>query len=102
MHGVDSIAIGLPRLHAGVGGRGHIGSWFADVVVEFAALFSCRSLNDSGVSFLELCDGRRSAAEIIGGLADQFDVQREILAKDLEPFLEELAESGVIRRLTAA
>lgn len=59
-------------------------------------------LNDSGVSFLELCDGRRSAAEIIGGLTEQFNVEREILAKDLEPFLEELAESGVIRRLTAA
>ena len=59
-------------------------------------------LNDSGVSFLELCDGRRSAAEIIGGLTEQFEVEREILAKDLEPFLEELAESGILRRVTAA
>ena len=56
-------------------------------------------LNDTGISFLELCDGRRSAGEIISELTVQFDVNVRTLAKDLEPFLEELAEESVVFEL---
>jgi hypothetical protein len=58
-------------------------------------------LNDAGVAFLELCDGSRNAGEIISGMAAQFEVTSETLAVDLEPFIEELAESGVILLVTA-
>ena len=54
-------------------------------------------LNDTGVTFLELCDGRRNAGEIISGMAAQFEVERETLAADLVPFIQELADGGIIQ-----
>ena len=59
-------------------------------------------LNDTAVTFLELCDGRRDTAEIINSMAEEFDVHGEILATDLEPFIAELAVSGIIHRVPVA
>ena len=55
-------------------------------------------LNDTGVAFLELCDGRRSTAEIISGLTESFTVESETLITDLEPFIADMIESGIILR----
>lgn len=56
-------------------------------------------LNDTGIAFLELCDGQRNAGEIIKGMQEQFEVSAEQLAADLEPFIEELAAIGIIHCL---
>ena len=54
-------------------------------------------VNDTGVTFLELCDGLRSTGDIIQDMKIQFEVEPETLAADLEPFINELAAGGVIR-----
>ena len=86
--------------------------WQLDEHVRFRRLFDegvvihqdqaeALVLNDTGVAFLELCDGRRNAGEIISGLTESFGVESETLAADLEPFITELAEGGIIRRVPA-
>ena len=54
-------------------------------------------LNDTGIAFLELCDGQRNTGEIIESLGDTYDVDAETLAEDLESFISELAGQGIIR-----
>ena len=82
--------------------------WQIDQHVRFRRLFNegvlihqeqaeAIVLNDAAVTFLELCDGRRHAGEIIDGMATQFGVAHETLAKDLEPFINEMAKSGILR-----
>jgi len=56
-------------------------------------------LNDTGIAFLELCDGQRNAGEIIDGLSDVYDVKSETLQEDIESFIGELAGQGIIRRV---
>ena len=58
-------------------------------------------LNDTAVAFLELCDGQRTTADIIGKLTGSYAVDSDDLAKDLEPFIDELARSGIIHRVDA-
>ena len=59
-------------------------------------------LNDTAVAFLELCDGIRSTTVIIGEMTGKYEVARDDLEKDLEPFIDELAESGIIHRVDKA
>ena len=58
-------------------------------------------LNDTAVAFLELCDGLRTMADIIGKLTGTYAVDSDELAKDLEPFIDELAGDGIIHRVDA-
>ena len=85
--------------------------WQLDEHVRFRRLFDegvvihqdqaeALVLNDTGVAFLELCNGRRNTGEIVSGLTESFDVGSEILATDLEPFITELAEGGIIHRVS--
>lgn len=53
-------------------------------------------LNDTAASFLEGCDGVRTVDEIIAGMVEAFEVSAEELAADLAPFIEQLAEEGII------
>lgn len=53
-------------------------------------------LNDTAISFIEGCDGRRTVEEIIAGMVEEFEVSAEELAADLAPFIEQLAEEGII------
>lgn len=87
---------------------GHI--WQLDEHVRFRRLFDegvvihqdqaeTIVLNDTGVTFLELCDGQRKFGEIISGMSETFDVNSETLLEDLRPFIEELAEIGIIHRI---
>jgi len=56
-------------------------------------------LNDTGVTFLELCDGQHDMGEIIRIMSEAFDVDSETLLEDLRSFIEELAELGIIHRV---
>ena len=58
-------------------------------------------LNDTAMAFLELCDGQRSTGEIIAELADQYEVGHEELAEDLESFIRELTQAGIILPVSA-
>ncbi|NND43851.1 MAG: PqqD family protein [Xanthomonadales bacterium] len=53
-------------------------------------------LNDTGVSFLELCDGRRTVGEIAGLMARDFDTTVEQLAPDLLQFADQLHREGIV------
>ena len=57
-------------------------------------------LNDTAIAFLELCDGKLKTREIITELTKKYDVEDGILAKDLAPFIEELAAGGIIHRVS--
>ena len=59
-------------------------------------------INDTGMSFLELCDGQRSTGDIISGMTSQFEVEADVLAADLEPFINELAKGGIIQPVTGS
>ena len=56
-------------------------------------------LNDTAISFLELCDGHRTVDEIIAAMVDDFEVSSKQMTEDLAPFIRELAEEGIIKSL---
>lgn len=53
-------------------------------------------LNPVGSRVLELIDGRSTVAELIGRLADEYDVDRGELERDVLDFLVELLRDGVL------
>ncbi len=53
-------------------------------------------LNEVGVSFLELCDGKRNVQQIIDVMLEQYDVDADVLSKDIQAFVLELSDGGVI------
>ncbi len=52
-------------------------------------------VDEVGARILELLDERPTAAEIVGRLEAEYDVEPERLAADVERFLEELLEAGI-------
>lgn len=54
------------------------------------------SLNVLGTEIWKLCDGR-TVEEIVSELAGQFEVEPDVLKKDVQEFLSELAEKDFIR-----
>ena len=54
-------------------------------------------LNDTAVSFIELCDGERTVDEIIAGMVKNFEVGAEQLVEDFLPFIKELSQQGIIK-----
>ena len=81
--------------------------WKLDSGVRFRRLFDeavlihqgtseALVLNDTAVSFIELCDGERTVGEIIERVVGEFEVSEEELARDLAPFIQELSQQGII------
>ncbi len=54
-------------------------------------------LNDTAVSFIELCDGERTVDEIISTMVESFEVNSKQLVEDLMPFIKELSREGIIK-----
>ncbi len=54
------------------------------------------SLNLLGTEVWKLCDGK-TAGEIVSALLEEFDVERDVLSKDVEAFVDELKEKDFIR-----
>ena len=84
--------------------------WQVDPSVRFRRLFDegvlihqgkteALVLNDTAVSFIELCNGERTADEIITLLTDSFEVTPQKLADDLQPFIKQMSEEGIIKPL---
>lgn len=54
-------------------------------------------VNEVGARILDLADGERSVAAIHASLLAEYEVEPEALASDLEAYLAELVEIGVLR-----
>ena len=81
-----------PRLAAGV----RLGFDHARGGPVLLAPESVTTLNDSGAAIVRLCDGTRTADEIVAVLRDQWD---DVDAKEVKAFLRRLA---ALRCLTSA
>lgn len=57
-------------------------------------------LNETAVSFLELCDGKNTLEQITQILLDRYQTSHAQLAADLSGFLAELQESSIIHPVT--
>jgi hypothetical protein len=60
-------------------------------------------LNRTGLLLWNWCDGTRTRADLVAGLAGEYPtVDREVLAGDVDRFLEDLAELGLVYEVEAA
>jgi len=57
-------------------------------------LFTC---NDTTSVFLAALDGRRTFAELMQAVLDQFEVNEDELRDDLKALASELHEKGIVR-----
>ena len=82
--------------------------WKVDSSVRFRRLFDeavlihqetaeALVLNETAISFLEACDGKRTVNEIISGMVEDFEVSAEELTADLGTFIEQLEQEGIIK-----
>jgi Coenzyme PQQ synthesis protein D (PqqD) len=62
-------------------------------------LNSIYTLNPVANEIWGLLDGKLTIAEIVERLAEQFDVQREVLVADVTRVIEEMHEEGLIRQV---
>lgn len=53
-------------------------------------------LNDVAGRILELIDGARQVGAIVATLADEYDIDSATLAADVEAYLKELLDIGVV------
>ncbi|MGE3691695.1 MAG: HPr-rel-A system PqqD family peptide chaperone [Novosphingobium sp.] len=54
------------------------------------------SLTDSAKSIWSLIDGTRGKAELIEALCSQYGADRDVVAADVETFLGQLSEAGLL------
>lgn len=57
------------------------------------------SLKDTGLAIWQLIDGTRTREDILSVLAEQFDAPAEVLARDLDAFLDEVSAAGFLRKM---
>ncbi len=57
-------------------------------------------LNDVGGDIWEYIDGSRSLKEILELLQERYEVEREVLERDLLEFVDQLWEAGLIEEVT--
>ncbi|MFZ0030928.1 MAG: pyrroloquinoline quinone biosynthesis peptide chaperone PqqD [Candidatus Cybelea sp.] len=86
-----------PRFGKGVKLR-HEPDGGAMLLVPEAALV----LNRPAAVALELVDGKRTLAEIVAAVAEQFDVVPERAREDIDELFDRLAERGFLRSLDSA
>lgn len=55
------------------------------------------ALDDLGSFIWRLLDGRRPLREVLDAILAEYDVAREIAARDLLQFVDSLAEQGVVQ-----
>lgn len=53
-------------------------------------------LNEVGARFLQLVDGTLTLGEIVDRLLEEFKVERDQLRADIDGFVAELSENGII------
>jgi len=81
-----------PRFGKGVKLR-HDGNGSVMLLIPEGALV----LNDSAAAALELVDGRRPLAEIIGAVAERFEVSADHAREDILDLFERLEQRGLVQ-----
>ena len=61
----------------------------SDNIADMDSVFT---LNDTGAFFWSLIDGQRTANQIIDAVIDEYDVDRDTVAKDFSAFIDEMAD----------
>ena len=56
-------------------------------------------LNPVGSRLLELVDGKRSVGELIDQMLEEFEVDCDSLAQDVDAFIGELTDAGVLEEI---
>ena len=56
-------------------------------------------LNPTGAAIVELCDGRRTLAELISTLAARFGASPEVVSRDVVEYVTRLSGRGLLKLL---
>ena len=64
-----------------------------------ADLESIYTLSEVGAHIWEQIDGRRTAADILSLIVEEFEVSEEEAQRDLKEFIEQLSAIGAVTRL---
>ncbi|MEW9836343.1 PqqD family protein [Mesorhizobium marinum] len=70
-----------------------VGDGAVVLLADSGQLYSC---NDTSQAFLRHVDGKRSLAEIVDLMADEYEVERDVLEADLAELAANLKNEGVI------
>jgi hypothetical protein len=70
-----------------------VGDGAVVLLADSGQLYSC---NDTSEAFLRHIDGKRSLGEIIDLLAEEYEVERDVLEADFAELAESLRQEGVI------
>lgn len=70
-----------------------VGDGAVVLMADSGQLYSC---NDTTEAFLRHIDGKRSLGEIIDLLAQEYEVERDVLEADFSELAENLKQEGVI------
>lgn len=63
-------------------------------VLDFNGLIT---VNEVGVSLWNMLQNEVTLDELVEGILDEYDVEESVARKDIEEFLDRLAEGGVLR-----
>lgn len=66
------------------------------ILVDSGQVFE---LNLLGAEIWKLCDGRRTAGEVVDDLLLRYEVERRELCGDVEAFLDDMVERGWMERM---
>jgi hypothetical protein len=70
-----------------------VGDGAVVLLADSGQLYSC---NDTSEAFLRHVDGKRSLGEIVDLLAEEYEVERDVLEADFAELAESLKQEGVI------
>lgn len=70
-----------------------VGDGAVVLLADSGQLYSC---NDTSEAFLRHVDGQRTLAEIVDLLAEEYEVERDVLEADLAELADSLKREGVI------
>ncbi|MDG5800825.1 PqqD family protein [Marinilabiliaceae bacterium ANBcel2] len=68
----------------------------ADSVADMTRVLT---LNETGTLILENLDGKKDIRQIVNLLLKEYDVDREELEKDIEQFIFEAKEKGIVEQI---
>lgn len=67
------------------------------VANNIADMDSVFTLNETGAFIWELIDGKRTLAEIISSLTNEYDIDKESAATDVNSFIEDMSKYLIIK-----
>ena len=70
-----------------------VGDGAVVLLADSGQLYSC---NDTSEAFLRHVDGKRSLGEIVDLLAEEYEVERDVLEADFAELADSLKQEGVI------